>query len=153
FVLGPGTSWDQGDHKYALGFSIELPLFDQHQGPIAEAEARRSAAAARFLALQQSALGSIEAARTAYAEALRLVDVARDAAERARAEEDRARRALELGGADRLQFLDARLVATTAAHAVAARSAEASRALVALEDELQRPLARPFDPGTLTTDA
>ncbi len=69
--LLPGTSYDQGDHKFALGFALELPLFGHNEGPIAAAEARRAASAARFLALQDDVIGALEGARADYAGALR----------------------------------------------------------------------------------
>lgn len=147
FQLGPGTSWDQGDHKYTIGFALELPLFAQNEGPIAEAEARRAAAGARFLSLQQTALGAIEVARAGYAGALRERAAAQVAMERAGAEAQRVERVLAAGGADRLVWLDARLLAQQAARSLDASQAQAARALVALEDELQRPLAQPFDPS------
>ena len=50
--LNPGYEFDQADSKWALGLSIELPLLNQNQGPIAEAEARRLESAARFESLQ-----------------------------------------------------------------------------------------------------
>ena len=50
--VGTGYTFDQGQNKWALGLSIDLPLLDQNQGPIAEAEAARDEAAARFVAIQ-----------------------------------------------------------------------------------------------------
>jgi outer membrane protein TolC len=35
--LGPGYQFDQGEHKWEMGFSLELPLLNRNQGPIAEA--------------------------------------------------------------------------------------------------------------------
>jgi len=147
FQLGPGTSWDQGDNKYMLGFAVQLPLFHQNEGPIAEAQARRVAAGARFLSLQQGVLGSIEVARAGYAGALRERAAAELALERAAAEARRVERVLAAGGADRLAWLDARLLALQAERSLEASRAQAERARVALEDELQRPLARAFDPS------
>ncbi len=68
--LGPGYSWDQGDNKFALGLSVTLPLFNQNQGPIAEAEAHRKEAAARFVALQAHVIGELDQALARYRAAL-----------------------------------------------------------------------------------
>ncbi len=64
--LGPGYQFDQGDHKFSLSVTAELPLFNQNQGPIAEAEARRAEAAAQFIALQAKVIGEIDRAVAAY---------------------------------------------------------------------------------------
>jgi len=60
--IGPGYEYDQGDNKWALGISLTLPVFNQNQGAIAAAEARRTEAAAEFTALQSRILGQIERA-------------------------------------------------------------------------------------------
>jgi outer membrane protein, heavy metal efflux system len=59
--LGTGYSWELGENRWTLpGIALTLPVFQQNQGPIAEAEARRREAAARFNALQAQALGEID---------------------------------------------------------------------------------------------
>src|SRR5262245_42278730 len=64
--LGTGYQWDQGEHKWSLGIGLELPVFNQNQGPIAEAEAKRIEAAARFEAVQAKALAEIDLALAGY---------------------------------------------------------------------------------------
>lgn len=64
--LGPGYDFDQGKNKWSLGFSMTLPVFNQNQGPIAEAEARRKEVAVRFRALQAKVIGEMEQALAAY---------------------------------------------------------------------------------------
>ncbi|MBS0656359.1 MAG: TolC family protein, partial [Verrucomicrobia bacterium] len=59
-TLGPSYEWDQGTKKWKLGFTFELPIFNQNQGPIAEAEAARKALSARFLARQTQVLREVE---------------------------------------------------------------------------------------------
>lgn len=45
--LGPGYTFEVGEHRWSLiGAALTLPIFNQNQGPIAEAEARRREAAA-----------------------------------------------------------------------------------------------------------
>ncbi len=63
--LGPGYGWNvgnAGDNQWSLGLTLELPLLNQNQGPIAEAEARRKLAAAKFLELQAQVIGQIDRA-------------------------------------------------------------------------------------------
>src|SRR5207302_4652444 len=54
--LSPGYEFDQGDSKWSVGITVELPVLNQNQVPIAEAKARRAEAAARFNALQAKGL-------------------------------------------------------------------------------------------------
>jgi outer membrane protein, heavy metal efflux system len=76
--LGPGYEYDQGLHKWGLAVGTDfLPVFNRNQGPIAEAQAKRSEAAARFLALQAQVSGEIDraiAARAASRDQLRQID-------------------------------------------------------------------------------
>jgi outer membrane protein TolC len=71
--LGPGYEMDQSDSKWTLGLSLALPIFNKNEGPIAEALARRTEAAARFTAVQAAALGEIDVALAAYRAALERV--------------------------------------------------------------------------------
>jgi outer membrane protein TolC len=50
--LADGYSWEGGENIFELGPSAVLPVFNQNQGPIAEAEARRREVAAQVLAMQ-----------------------------------------------------------------------------------------------------
>ena len=74
--LGPGYAFDQGQNKWTIGFNVELPLLDQHRGPIAEALAKRREAAAAFNAIQAKALGELELALASYRGALTKLDTA-----------------------------------------------------------------------------
>lgn len=57
--LNPGYEYDQGDNKWGVGLSLELPVLNQNQGPIAEADA---------VAKAQQALGQMEEALQSPAE-------------------------------------------------------------------------------------
>ena len=37
--LNPGYQFDQGDNKWSIGLTFDLPILNQNQGPIAEAKA------------------------------------------------------------------------------------------------------------------
>ncbi|HUK14263.1 MAG TPA: TolC family protein, partial [Thermoanaerobaculaceae bacterium] len=136
--LGPGYEFDQGDNKWILGVSLPLPLVSRNRGPIAEAEARRKAAAARFLALQAHAVAEVDAAVAAY-------DAARASAEAAEAighdldaHERRSEARFEAGEISRLELDGARLERITAGLARLDALARRQAALGRLEDAMQR---------------
>src|SRR5262249_28796021 len=60
--LSTGYQWDEGENKWSIGLSAEIPVLNRNQGPIAEAEARRSESAARFVALQAKVIAEIDRA-------------------------------------------------------------------------------------------
>lgn len=60
--LGTGYQFDQGENKWALGLTAEIPVLNRNQGPIAEAKAKRTEAAARVLALQARIIGDVDRA-------------------------------------------------------------------------------------------
>jgi len=64
--FNPGYEYDQGDNKWGVGLSLELPFMNRNRGPIAEAEARRSECVAKFIALQAHILEGIERDLTAF---------------------------------------------------------------------------------------
>ena len=143
--VGPGFRYDQGAHKYDLNVAAELPVFHRNQGPIAEAAARRSEAAARFIALQARIIGSIDAAAASYRAASESVATAdallQDAERRVR----ELSRSFEAGQVDRPTLVGAELELATIHLSRLDVLVRERQALGALEDALQQPL---FDPGT-----
>ena len=138
--LKPGYAWDQGDHRWSLGIGYALPLAHRNDGPIAEAQARRSAEAARFDALQAQAIADLDAARLAaetaaahQADTLRQWQAARTLAERV------ARR-VEQGDADRLERIAGRRAELDARRALTEAQAAVGNSRAAIEDVVQRPL-------------
>ena len=138
--LVPGYNYDQGDHKISLGVSLELPLFNRNEGPIAEAAARRAGSAARFEELQTSVLGAVESARVTYADALEREANRSRALELAEAEERRVERALGAGAVERLVLVEAGLARLARERERAEAHADVLQALLRLEDALQCPL-------------
>ena len=137
--LGPGYTWNQGVNNYSLGVSLTLPVLNQNQGPIAEAEARRRQAAAAFTALQARVIGGLDAALAGTRDARAKLDTA---SELLAAEQERMRRTQEsfnAGAADRLELLQTELELHTGELSRAAALVEAQQALGALEDAMQRP--------------
>jgi outer membrane protein TolC len=58
--LGSGYQFDQGQSKWGLSVSLDLPVMNQNRGPIAEAVAARSEASARFVALQAQVIAELD---------------------------------------------------------------------------------------------
>ncbi len=100
--LGPGLGWDQGAFKWIVGASAEIPLFNRHEGPIAEVEARRAVAGAELLALQSRILGALESALASEAGARERLSASDRSLEQVRALAASSRRRFEAGEIDRL---------------------------------------------------
>ena len=134
--LGPAITWDQGVLRWALGVALPALAFNRNRGPILEADARRAAAAARFEALQQSAIRDAVAARAECIGARREVaavdSLARGAQDRLRI----AHAAYARGetGATQVEF--ARLALVRGARARRAARRELDQAGVTLERAL-----------------
>jgi len=58
--VGSGYQFDQGQNKWGLSVSLDLPVMNQNQGPIAEAVAARGEAAARFVVLQAQVIAKLD---------------------------------------------------------------------------------------------
>jgi len=137
--LGPGYEYDQGSHKWGLGVGAELPVLNRNEGPIAEAEAKRTQAAARFLAVQAQAIGEIDralVARAASQEQLRQMDALRETQQR---HVQSIEFMVKVGGADQLELSSARLEVALAEVARLDAMIKAQRALGQLEDAVQVP--------------
>ncbi len=135
--LGPGYELDQGQDKWFLALSLPVPLVNRNRGPIAEAEAARTAAAARFTAVQAHALAQVDAAVAAY-------DAARSAAEAASAaqadvaqRERSARARFDAGEISRLELGGERLERVTSELALLDAQTRAQAAIGRLEDAMQ----------------
>jgi outer membrane protein, heavy metal efflux system len=144
YAWGPGgareeTLEDIGQES-ALGVSFELPLFNQHQGPIGEAVARRTAAGEHLKAVQADIFAQIDHAELAWPAARAAWDGARQAAELAARQSTRAARSLAAGDGDRSDALAAQIGATEAQLAVLGAAYAAQVAFGQLEDAYRRPL-------------
>ncbi len=138
--LGPGYEFDQGLHKWGLAVGTDfLPVFHRNQGPIAEAQAKRAEAAARFLALQAQVSGEIDralAARAAAQDQLRQLDALLEV-QRKRVESVAAM--VQAGAADQLELRTAELEVATTELARLDAAVKAQQALGQLEDAVQVP--------------
>jgi outer membrane protein TolC len=138
--LHPGYMFDEGEHKWTLGLSMELPVLNRNQGPIAEAKAKRQEMAARFVALQARVIARIDGALAARAAALdqlrrqgRLTQLARERSAAAEA-------LFKAGAADRLELAGAQLEAGASNLVFLEAQIKARQAVAQLEDAIQRPL-------------
>ena len=138
--IGPGYTWDQGARKWSVGISLTLPMFNQNQGPIAEAEAGREEAAARFIALQAQVVGEIDQALASYSNALVKLQVADRLLVGARRQRQSAQAQFAAGETDRLALLGAEQELAASALARLDTLIQAQQALGLLENAVQMPL-------------
>lgn len=125
----------------AVGVSFEVPLLNQHQGPIAEALARRAAAGEHLKAVQAQIFEEIDRAERAWPTVRQAWLEARQLAALAERQTHAEERALREGASDRPAVLATRIAATEAQLAVVAAAYSAEVAYGALEDAYHRPLA------------
>jgi len=136
--LGPGYTYDHGVRKLQFNLSTSLPIFNQNQGPIAEAEARREAAGKHVEAVQATIDSEIAASSSKYAAALHSLAAARSGQQAAQ----KLQQQVELGHAhgedDRVAVLNAQLAALAQTELTALDLAQQS--LGGLEDAVRAPL-------------
>lgn len=140
--LGPGYAWNNGnagDSQWSLGATLELPLLDQNRGPIAQAEAERKLAAAKFIALQAQVCGQIDRALASVQVARTQLQTAEELLAAEHAQEESAQAQLQAGAGDRLDLLNAQLESANAALTRLDNEEKLQSALGALEDALQQP--------------
>lgn len=136
-ALGPSYTYDQGFDLYSLNLSFELPIFNQNQGPIAEAEARRKEAGARFVALQARVIGEIDRARAAYLGGLRTIATADTLLRDQASQSQKVEQSYRLGETDRLAPLTASVEQSIVELARFEAVVQQREALASLEDALQ----------------
>jgi cobalt-zinc-cadmium efflux system outer membrane protein len=139
--LGPGYQYDQGDHKFTLSATLELPIFNQNQGPIAEAQAHRTEAAARFNALQSKIMADLDRAASSYQVTQENLSALEAFAATQRDQNEAISAQVKAGAADPLDLLNSQLELGLSELAQLDGRAKAQQALGALEDTLQLPLA------------
>ncbi len=148
----PGYTWDMGDHRWSLGATMLLPVFNQNQGPIAEADAKRRELAVRFEALQTRIIADIARAHAGVA----AVEEKRRTTEKQirlqQANRQSAQALFEAGEIDRLTLLLTDFDATLSERAQLDMLIESQQALNSLEDSLRYPLASQL-PGTLVSES
>ncbi len=138
--LNPGYQWDQGANRWQLGLSVEIPVLNRNQGPIAEAAARRTEARARLVVLQDKIIA--ETGRALDARAATETQVA--AAEVLFASQQESLAAVErlrtAGAADPVDLMLARLDALAAESLRLDRETKHRQAVFLFEETLQLPV-------------
>ena len=146
--LSPGYEFDQGDNKWSLGVTVELPVRNQNQGPIAEAVARRAEAAARFNALQAKVLADIDAAVESLHATEKSLSLLQDLAGAQAASRDAVAAQVSAGAAAPLDLLNAQLELAEAEEVQLEARVKSQESLAALEDAVQRPIEM-ITPGVI----
>ncbi|MDE3151999.1 MAG: TolC family protein [Gemmatimonadota bacterium] len=137
--LGTGLHWEQELQGLVATPAAAIPLLNRNQGPIAEAEARRTVVAAQFAAVQGTALGGVDQALDTYAAARHASQAADSAALAARALATRAAALFRAGEFDRVDLETARVAAALAEHEAGTARTTALDALGSLESATQVP--------------
>ncbi|MEM5405699.1 TolC family protein [Paraburkholderia unamae] len=152
--LGPGYTYDTGTNKIAFGLAgITLPIFDQNQGGIEQAEAKRKEAAVRTGALQDRIIGDLAHALARYqasGEALQISDAHLASARR---QLDSQAAAFASGNADRLTYTQAKADYQTSETTRLDAEVALQQAAGALEDAMQLPLVHEARSPTLSEGA
>ncbi len=142
--IGPAYTWDHGIHRLQFNLSMELPVLNQHRGPIAEAEARREQAGARLEAVVAGAYQETDEAVRQWRLALERVADARGAVyENAQHLYQETERGFEAGNNDRTELVAARVARSLVDLQILDAERTAQEALSVLEDALRRPLEGP----------
>lgn len=137
--LGTGYQWDQGENKWNLALSLEVPVFNRNQGAIAEAEAKRRESAAKFRALQAKISAEIDRAAAAQGLAMEQLARASDVNRALGAQVERMQTRLTAGDIDQLEFQTVRLEAATSAVTALDNEIRVTQAAGELENALQIP--------------
>lgn len=137
--LSPGYDYNAGQNRWQLGLNLELPL-NRNRGPIAQAEAKRKTAEARFLAQQSTIQGEIDIALAAYQTSRAKAATAAQLAQEAAASSATTQRMVEAGQVSALELTRRQIEASTANVALLAAQIEAQTAAGALEDAMQASL-------------
>jgi outer membrane protein TolC len=141
--LSPGYEFDQGDNKWGLGLGVQVPILNRNRGRIAEAQAQRGEAAAKFNALQARVLGEIETALAACNNARHKVAVADALLLNSQMQQQLAEKSYAAGEVGRQAVAAARLEAASAALAQFDTRWKAQVAIATLEGALHTPLELP----------
>lgn len=141
--LGPGwifNAGSAGDSEWQLGVTVTLPILSQNRGPIAEANAKREEAAARFRAVQAQAVTELEGALAGYQAARQQAGTARALSGDLRQRLNSVRAMREVGEVDSLALADAQVEFNAGALARLDALVKSQQALGQLEDAVQSPL-------------
>ncbi len=140
--LNPGYQLDAHENKWALGIGLTLPILNQNQGAIGEADAKRKEAAAKFDAVQAKVLADCDRAAAAVSAARAKIATTGEMI----GEQDKQlafeQRMVAAGEGDKLALLSAQVERATTLTARLDALIELQAALGALEEATQSPLEK-----------
>ncbi len=119
---------------------MTLPVLNHNQGPVAEAEANRAAAAAHFLKVQADAVAAIDGALAGYDAALQQIATARTLLDNSQKQLDSIRAQQQAGEMDPLAVANAEVEYAAGEQNRLTAMIQAQQALGQLEDAVQSPL-------------
>ena len=141
-ALSPGYSYQYGINQYQLNVLSTLPIFNQNQGAIAEAAAKRQEAAASFIGLQAQVIGELDQATVAYSKSTQTLA----SADALQADERRRAQAIAksfaAGQADRPTLVSTQMEAAVTALSNFDALLQQRQALGSLEDRAGAPTLR-----------
>ena len=138
--LNPGYQFDQGDNKWSVGLTFDLPILNQNQGPIAEAKAKRELSAAKFLQLQAQVIAEIDRTVAGWRVAEQQLKTGNELLAAEQQQQKSAQAQLEVGAADQLDSLNAQMEFASASLVQLENETQLQTALGQLEDAVQSPL-------------
>jgi CRISPR system Cascade subunit CasA len=140
--LGPGYTFERGQHKIPFDLTLVLPPRDLNRANIRSAEAKRALAAAKLDSVQAAVLAAVDQSSTALIGAKAGLDRALNQdLPLARRADAAARKALAAGDLDRLDQEAAQAAAVDAEIAALEAWKQAWIAVADLEDALRQPSA------------
>lgn len=139
--IGPGYEWNsQQGGKISLGLSLTLPIANQNEGPIAEANAKRLVAAKHVESVQAMLISQIEQAEAACAAAAREREAAQKMVVLQHAKEARLQSMITRQNTASLPLLYAKSETQAASLAELAAYIKFLKAEAALENATRQPL-------------
>ncbi|MHB8390408.1 MAG: TolC family protein, partial [Acidobacteriaceae bacterium] len=139
--LGPGYNYEEGANFIALSLSTVLPLRNQNQGPIAQAEAQRKLAGAQLLAVQSTVIADTDKALRQYAATFATQEEATHSVGQLKQQQKAAMRMQQSGETDQLTVVATELQTSVAERARLDALHQAQLSLGLVEDALQRPIS------------
>ena len=126
-----------------LGLTAEIPVLNRNQGPIAEAEARREEAAARFQALQAKVMADLDRAFESFQAAEKNLTALQQVTATQRKQLEAVEGQVRAGAADQVDLLNARIEFGVGEVARVETLIKINQAVAAMEDAVQRPIDLP----------
>ncbi len=137
--LNPGYQLDGGANKWGLGIGITLPILNQNQGAIGEAEAKRHESAAKFNVVQTKVLADCDRAAAGVSAARVKLSTAANLIGEQQRQYETEKRIVAAGEGDKLTLLTGEVERATTEITRLDAAIELQAALGALEEATQSP--------------